>query len=117
MEAVGRLAGGVAHDFNNILTVVLGSAALAQRGLPTDSPAAAYLDQIEQAGRRAAELCRQMLAYAGRGQGSSGRTELAALIREAAPLLEIPAGRRLHPLGHDAARPVHAAALRLAGLP
>jgi|GEM_PF-1483675 len=92
-ESLGVLAGGVAHDFNNILTVVLGSAGLARRGLPLGSPAIGYLEQIEQASRRAADVCRQMLAYAGQAHSSGGRLDLAALIRESAPLLEIPAGR------------------------
>jgi PAS domain S-box-containing protein len=91
-ESLGVLAGGVAHDFNNILTVVLGSAALARRGLPPGSPALGYLEQIEQACRRAANVCRQMLAYAGRAHNPGGTTDLAALVRESVPLLEIPAG-------------------------
>lgn len=89
-ESLGVLAGGIAHDFNNILTVVLGSAGLARRGLLPGSPAIGYLDQIEQACQRAAEVCRQMLAYAGRAHGSAARTDLPALIRESAPLLDIP---------------------------
>ncbi|MDY3559219.1 PAS domain S-box protein [Gemmata sp. JC673] len=91
-ESLGVLAGGVAHDFNNILTVVLGSAALARRGLPPNSSTVAYLDQIEQSCRRAAEVCRQMLAYSGRNQGGAARIDLTPLVREAAPLLAGPAG-------------------------
>ncbi len=91
-ESLGVLAGGVAHDFNNILTVVLGSANLARRGLPANSAADAYLDQIEHSCRRAAEVCRQMLACAGRTQGGGGRLDLAPLVREAAPLLSERAG-------------------------
>jgi len=90
-ESLGILAGGVAHDFNNILTVVLGSAGLASRGLPPGSPAVGYLNQIEQACRRAADVCRQMLAYAGRTPGAEARTQLTRLIRESAPLMHIPA--------------------------
>jgi PAS domain S-box-containing protein len=92
-ESLGVLAGGVAHDFNNILTVVLGSAGLARRGLPPGSPTVGYLEHIEQACRRAADVCRQMLAYAGRAHNTGGRTDLAALVRESVPLLEIPAGK------------------------
>jgi two-component system, cell cycle sensor histidine kinase and response regulator CckA len=83
-ESLGVLAGGIAHDFNNILTVVMGSAALARRGLPVSGPAAGYLDQIEQASRRAADVCRQMLAYAGRAVAIGTRADLAAATREAA---------------------------------
>ena len=102
-ESLGVLAGGVAHDFNNILTVVLGSAGLARRGLPPGSPSVGYLEQIEQASRRAADVCRQMLAYAGRTVGAGTRTDLSALTREAAPLLEVPAAHappRLELGGH-----------------
>jgi signal transduction histidine kinase/CheY-like chemotaxis protein len=92
-ESLGVLAGGVAHDFNNILTVVLGSAGLARKGLPQFSPAGAYLEQIEQACRRAADLCRQLLAYTGRGQNPVGKTDLNQLITDTAALLEVSASK------------------------
>lgn len=92
-ESLGVLAGGVAHDFNNILTVILGSAGLARKGLPQFSPAGAYLEQIEQASRRAADLCRQLLAYAGRGQVPVGKTDLNQLITTSAALLEVSASK------------------------
>ena len=90
-ESLGVLAGGIAHDFNNILTVILGSAGLARRSISAASPVASHLDQIEQASRRAADLCRQLLAYAGRGQAAPGQTAINQLIRDSAPLLTIPA--------------------------
>ena len=65
MEAVGRLAGGVAHDFNNMLTVILGQAELALMQDPTN-PLCANLVQIQQAGEHSAELTRQLLAFARR---------------------------------------------------
>lgn len=92
-ESLGVLAGGIAHDFNNILTVVLGSASLAQRQLPTGSPATPYLEQIEHAAQRAAALCREMLAYAGRGPAPGGTTDLPRLIRESHALLEVSTAR------------------------
>jgi two-component system, cell cycle sensor histidine kinase and response regulator CckA len=73
-ESLGVLAGGIAHDFNNILTVVMGSAALARRGVP-HGPAAGYLDQIEQAGRRAtarSRLARRLRARSSRGSAPLG---------------------------------------------
>ncbi|MBY0458384.1 MAG: PAS domain S-box protein, partial [Gemmataceae bacterium] len=91
-ESLGVLAGGVAHDFNNILTVVLGSANLARRGLAGNPTAVAYLDQIEQAARRAAEVCRQMLAYSGRNLSATAPLDVPALVRELAPLLAGRAG-------------------------
>jgi signal transduction histidine kinase/CheY-like chemotaxis protein len=92
-ESLGVLAGGVAHDFNNILTVVLGSAGLARKGMPPFSPAVPHLDQIEQACRRAADLCRQLLAYAGRGQVVAAKTDLNQLIQGSAALLGVPAAK------------------------
>src|SRR5438067_5863912 len=63
MEAVGRLAAGVAHDFNNILTVILGNTAM-QLGNPhVDEKLSASLLQVERAAERATALTRQLLAY------------------------------------------------------
>lgn len=67
MEGLGVLAGGMAHDYNNLLTAILGHTELALVDLPEESPLRADLVQIERAGQRAADLTRQMLAYSGRG--------------------------------------------------
>ncbi|MGH7591820.1 MAG: PAS domain-containing sensor histidine kinase, partial [Gemmatimonadales bacterium] len=64
LEAVGRLAGGVAHDFNNLLTVVLSNIDFIKAALPKDAPVLADVDEIEVAGRRAAVLVQQLLAFA-----------------------------------------------------
>ncbi|MGI8435728.1 MAG: response regulator [Chthoniobacterales bacterium] len=64
MEAVGRLAAGVAHDFNNMLTVILGYASMMQNGTPRlDDKLISYLQQVEQAAERATALTHQLLAY------------------------------------------------------
>lgn len=63
MEAVGRLSGGVAHDFNNLLGVIIGYAEILEEPL-TDKPALrGYVQQILKAGRQAATLTRQLLAF------------------------------------------------------
>ena len=63
MEAVGRLAGGVAHGFNNLLTVILGESRMALDALGQEHPARDGLKEIEAAGERASVLTRQILAY------------------------------------------------------
>ena len=66
MEGIGRLAGGIAHDFNNLLAVMLGYVSLALRALPDGHAARRNIEPIADAGRRAAELTRQLLTFARR---------------------------------------------------
>lgn len=98
LESLGVLAGGIAHDFNNILTSVLGNASLARHQLPGNSPINPQLQQIEHAARRAADLCTQMLAYAGKGYLVPGPVNLSKLVRDTAALLEVSVHKstRLH---------------------
>lgn len=63
MDAVGQLAGGVAHDFNNILQIINGYSELAESTLDEDNPAYAMLKQISDAGERAGDLVKQLLAF------------------------------------------------------
>jgi PAS domain S-box-containing protein len=64
MESVGRLAGGVAHDFNNMLGVIIGHAELALLKIAPDAPFQGNLEEIKKAAERSAELTRQLLAFA-----------------------------------------------------
>jgi signal transduction histidine kinase/CheY-like chemotaxis protein len=81
LESLGLLAGGVAHDFNNLLTGVLGSASLARKQMARH-PAAVHLKEIENSAERAADLCRQMLAYAGQGRYQSQPLDMSAVVRD-----------------------------------
>lgn len=68
LESLGVMAGGVAHDFNNILTGIVGYAELALMEIMPGSPQYRYLENILQASQKAASLCDQMLAYSGGGK-------------------------------------------------
>ena len=63
MEAIGTLAGGVAHDFNNILTIIIGNADLALKNVDKDDPSREDLEEIMIAAKRAVSLTRQLLAF------------------------------------------------------
>ena len=66
MESVGRLAGGVAHDYNNMLNVIIGFAELALENTPPEDPRRGDLEEILAAARRSADITRQLLAFARR---------------------------------------------------
>ncbi len=81
MEAIGRLAGGVAHDFNNILTTINGYAEMLADGAPPESPLSADLAEILGAGRRAALLTRQLLSFSRRAPADPVVADLRAPVR------------------------------------
>ena len=89
MEAIGTLAGGVAHDFNNILTSILGYASLVQQELPFPSPLHADMETIITSARRAADLTAQLLTFAHRSvQTEQQLLDLNGVVQEVAKLLE-----------------------------
>jgi len=89
LESLGVLAGGIAHDFNNLLVGILGNADLALMELSPANPVRENIQEIEKASRRAAELCRQMLAYSGKGKFVIENLDLSEVVREMAHMLEI----------------------------
>ncbi|HJW73768.1 MAG TPA: ATP-binding protein [Geothrix sp.] len=89
LESLGVLAGGIAHDFNNLLTTILGNANLGAMHLSPESAALPYLGQIEQATLRAADLTRQLLAYAGKGRLQVLEVDLNRLVMEMTQLLTV----------------------------
>ena len=88
LESIGALAGGVAHDFNNILASILGNASFARSEVPPDSTLAVHLAEVEQAARRAADLTSQLLAYAGKSMRRSEPVPLDALANDAVRVFE-----------------------------
>jgi two-component system cell cycle sensor histidine kinase/response regulator CckA len=95
LESLGVLAGGIAHDFNNLLTGILGNADLAKTEMSPLAPSRACLDGIEVAARRAADLCRQLLAYSGRGRFIIQPISLQELVEEMGHLLSVSISKKV----------------------
>ena len=87
MEAVGRLAGGVAHDFNNMLTIILGYSNLTLTELDADSPLRSHIEGIRKAAERSASLTRQLLAFSRRQVLQPRILDLNAIVGETATML------------------------------
>jgi signal transduction histidine kinase/CheY-like chemotaxis protein len=87
LEAIGRLAGGVSHDFNNLLTVINGFAELILASPASDPGVHDLAAHIRDAGSRAAELTRQLLAFSRKQPAAAGPLDLAAAVTGLCPLL------------------------------
>ncbi len=87
LESLGQLAGGVAHDFNNMLQVILGNVELLLQDAPPESPLAETLCDIRKAGERSAELTRQLLAFARKQTVAPRPLDLNATIADQLKLL------------------------------
>ena len=87
MEAVGRLAGGVAHDFNNLLGVIIGYSDLTLQELGDDDPLRKRIGEIRNAGRRAAEVTRQLLAFSRKQVLTPKAVDLSSLVSETTRML------------------------------
>ena len=93
LESIGLLAGGIAHDFNNLLTVIIGNADYALR----QNPSSEEIRHIMSASERAAQLTRQLMAYAGKGQFVARKFNLSDVVSRSTELLtaSIPQGVEL----------------------
>ncbi|HEY6726764.1 MAG TPA: ATP-binding protein [Polyangiaceae bacterium] len=87
MQAVGRLSGGVAHDFNNILGIIMASVSFLKADGKNSPTFEQDLELIEQATKRGADLTMQLLTFARQQVARSQRVELGALVREADRML------------------------------
>jgi len=88
LESIGALAGGVAHDFNNILVSILGNANFARAEVPPGSTLARHLEEVETAARRATDLTGQLLDYAGKSVRHPEPVALEALVTAALRVFE-----------------------------
>lgn len=88
MEAIGRLAGGVAHDFNNILSVIMTYGVLLRGALPQNSPFIDDVDEMTKAAERAARLTEQLLTFSRRQVIRPRVLDLSDLVRGLAPMTQ-----------------------------
>ncbi len=95
LESIGRLSGGVAHDFNNLLTVIMGSVELAEGEIPKGHPIQVYLDNIQHASERAANLTRQLLAFARKQVIAPRSVDLNSLMLSTDQMLRVLIGEHI----------------------
>jgi two-component system, cell cycle sensor histidine kinase and response regulator CckA len=97
LESIGVLAGGIAHDFNNLLTGIMGNAGLASRAVRAGRTEQAdkLLADVLAASRRAADLTRQLLAYAGKGKFVIVPVDLCKLVSEVSTLIRASISKKI----------------------
>jgi two-component system cell cycle sensor histidine kinase/response regulator CckA len=95
MEAVGRLAGGIAHDLNNMLAAILGFSDLLERNLAPDDPRRDDTRQISRAAERSAALTRQLLAFARRELIQPQMLDINTVVRHSRPMLSTLLGENI----------------------
>jgi two-component system cell cycle sensor histidine kinase/response regulator CckA len=88
MESIGTLAGGVAHDFNNIMTAILGYASIMKMNITDDHPFSNYLNTIESSANRAAQLTNQLLAFARAGKHNVKVFNINTIVKETVDLIK-----------------------------
>ena len=94
LEGLGVLAGGIAHDFNNLLGSILATSELVMSELPDNSPAHEGVESIKKVADRAAEIVRQMMAYAGQENAVFEPLDLSDLVHEMLQLLYVSISKR-----------------------
>ena len=95
LETIGQLAGGIAHHFNNLLTIVMGNAELMQRSLPRESDCYHMAEQVVNAAQRAGDLTSQLLAFARKGRFKVVPVDLHDLIQRSVDLLDVTIDKRI----------------------
>ncbi len=87
MESIGMMAGGVAHDFNNILAAILGYASFIKVKIPTDDPNFKYVETIERSAQRGAELTAQLLTFTRGGKQDIKPVNVNSIVRETVKII------------------------------
>jgi two-component system, cell cycle sensor histidine kinase and response regulator CckA len=97
LESIGVLAGGIAHDFNNLLTGIMGNAGLARRAVTAGKTeqAASLLRDVVSASQKAADLTRQLLAYAGKGRFIIAPVDPCRLVTEVSALIRASISKKI----------------------
>jgi PAS domain S-box-containing protein len=103
LESVGVLAAGVAHDFNNVLTAMLGNVSLVRRRLAggdDQKQLDQFLADAERAGHRAADLVRQLLNYAGKGRREVRPVDICQVVKDALAIVQASVSKKIT-ISHD----------------
>ena len=98
MESIGTLAGGIAHEFNNMLSIIMGNTELAMDELPEWNPARASLEEIRAAGLRARDVVKQLLTFSRKDDAKKTALDMGAVVKESLRLIRssIPANIDIH---------------------
>jgi len=99
LESVGVLAAGVAHDFNNVLTAIMGNVAMVRRRLETQQGGTELQEMLvsaERAGNRAAHLVKQLLNYAGKGRREIQPVDISQVARDALSIVQASVSRKIN---------------------
>ncbi|MDH5637056.1 MAG: PAS domain S-box protein [Nitrospinota bacterium] len=113
-ESMGLLASGVAHDFNNLLATIMLNLDLARLESTMSGEARDHIDEAMRAARRSAEICRQMLAYTGKGSAAQKKVDPNQVIGEMARLLQVSFSKKVE-LSMDLSPSLPPALLDVAG--
>lgn len=96
IDSLGNIAGGIAHNFNNILTAILGSASIMRRRMKDDSRSVKYVDLIETTSRRGAAITRQLTTFARKSTPRVDRVDVNGIIDQTVRLFEVTAPKSIH---------------------
>jgi PAS domain S-box-containing protein len=98
MESIGTLAGGIAHEFNNMLSIIMGNTELAMDELPEWNPARTSLEEIRVAGLRARDMVKQLLTFSRKDDAKKTALDMGAVVKESLRLIRssIPANIDIH---------------------